>query len=211
MSQSYDQLLGAEQRAWNRDALRLAAVLAVILVCACYVGLFDGARRGEGGTSLFSMLGEMLPPNFNDWRNWIKPLLDTLAMSVAGTALAVAFSLPVAFLAARNTTPHPAVYQAARGMLNALRSVPELILGIIFVAAVGLVPCLVCWRSACTRLAWSASSRRGHRAQTTRRSRRRAAGGTPLQVILHGVLPQVLPQMADISIYRWEYASAPRP
>ena len=34
MSQSYDQLLGAEQRAWNRDALRLAAVLAVILVCA---------------------------------------------------------------------------------------------------------------------------------------------------------------------------------
>ena len=24
-------------------------------------------------------------------------------------------------------------------------------------------------------------------------------------MILHGVLPQVLPQMADISIYRWEY------
>jgi phosphonate transport system permease protein len=33
----------------------------------------------------------------------------------------------------------------------------------------------------------------------------RAAGATPLQVVLHGVLPQVLPQMADISIYRWEY------
>ena len=79
MSQSYDQLLGAEQRAWNRDALRLAAVLAVILVCAYYVGLFDGARLAEGVPSLFSLLGEMLPPNFNDWRNWIKPLLDTLA------------------------------------------------------------------------------------------------------------------------------------
>jgi phosphonate transport system permease protein len=24
-------------------------------------------------------------------------------------------------------------------------------------------------------------------------------------VILHGVLPQVLPQMMDVSIYRWEY------
>ncbi|TRZ92543.1 MAG: ABC transporter permease subunit, partial [Rhodocyclaceae bacterium] len=33
----------------------------------------------------------------------------------------------------------------------------------------------------------------------------RAAGATPLQVIFHGVLPQVLPQMADVSIYRWEY------
>lgn len=26
-----------------------------------------------------------------------------------------------------------------------------------------------------------------------------------MQIILHGVLPQVLPQMADVSIYRWEY------
>jgi phosphonate transport system permease protein len=33
----------------------------------------------------------------------------------------------------------------------------------------------------------------------------RAAGATPIQVLLHGVIPQVLPQMADISIYRWEY------
>jgi phosphonate transport system permease protein len=33
----------------------------------------------------------------------------------------------------------------------------------------------------------------------------RAAGGSRLQVILHGVLPQVLPQMADTAIYRWEY------
>jgi phosphonate transport system permease protein len=33
----------------------------------------------------------------------------------------------------------------------------------------------------------------------------RSAGGSRLQVILHGVLPQVLPQMADTAIYRWEY------
>jgi phosphonate transport system permease protein len=33
----------------------------------------------------------------------------------------------------------------------------------------------------------------------------RAAGHTPLQVIFYGILPQVVPQMADVSIYRWEY------
>ena len=26
-----------------------------------------------------------------------------------------------------------------------------------------------------------------------------------MQVIFHGVLPQIIPQMADVSIYRWEY------
>ena len=38
-----------------------------------------------------------------------------------------------------------------------------------------------------------------------RRGRLRAAGATPVQVILHAILPQVLPQMADTVIYRWEY------
>jgi phosphonate transport system permease protein len=33
----------------------------------------------------------------------------------------------------------------------------------------------------------------------------RAAGASPLQVITHAVLPQVLPQLADVTIYRWEY------
>jgi phosphonate transport system permease protein len=33
----------------------------------------------------------------------------------------------------------------------------------------------------------------------------KAAGADNIQVILHGVLPQVLPQMMDVSIYRWEY------
>ena len=33
----------------------------------------------------------------------------------------------------------------------------------------------------------------------------RAVGSTPAQVIMHGVLPQVLPQMADVTIYRWEF------
>jgi phosphonate transport system permease protein len=32
-----------------------------------------------------------------------------------------------------------------------------------------------------------------------------AAGASPLQVVTHAVLPQVLPQLADITIYRWEY------
>jgi len=33
----------------------------------------------------------------------------------------------------------------------------------------------------------------------------RAASASPFQVITHAVLPQVLPQLADITIYRWEY------
>ena len=32
-----------------------------------------------------------------------------------------------------------------------------------------------------------------------------ASGATSLQVISHGVMPQVFPQFADVTMYRWEY------
>ncbi|MEM4781582.1 MAG: ABC transporter permease subunit, partial [Halalkalicoccus sp.] len=32
----------------------------------------------------------------------------------------------------------------------------------------------------------------------------RATGGNPLQVVCYGVLPQVLPRMVGLAIYRWD-------
>ncbi|VDB02108.1 Phosphate-import permease protein PhnE [Klebsiella pneumoniae] len=140
--------------------------------------------------------GEAMPPDFSGYRSWIRPLIDTLAMSIAGTAIAVVFSLVVAFVAARNTAPHPLVFGVARVLLNALRSVPELI-----------GHHLRCSRRV-RRLAGRACpvciGRHGQQVLRRYRARRRSAGGsrsgggaTPMQVLLHAVLPQVTPQFAD--------------
>ena len=64
--------------------------------------------------------------------------LETVQMALAGTFLALFVAFPVGFLAARNTTPHPLVYHIVRGTLNFLRTIPDLALGLVFVAAVGL-------------------------------------------------------------------------
>ena len=127
-------------------------------------------------------------------------------MSVAGTALAIFASVPIAFLAARNTTPGPITYHIARNILNALRAIPELIMGIVFVAAVG---------SACSGVLalglhsigmvgkfFAEAIEHAHPAPI---EAARAAGASEFQVISHGVLPQVLPQFADVTMYRWEY------
>ena len=133
------------------------------------------------------------------WYSWLKPLADTLAMSIAGTALAVVISLPLALLSASNTTPHPVIYQAFRIVLSGLRSVPELIMGIIFVAAVGFgaLPGVLALALHSTGMVGKFYARPIEAA--------RAAGASSFQVITHAVLPQVLPQLADITIYRWEY------
>ncbi len=67
-------------------------------------------------------------------------ILETIQMAIIGTIGAVLLSIPLALLAARNVSPAPQIYQTTRMILNLLRSIPELIYALIFVAAVGLGP-----------------------------------------------------------------------
>lgn len=205
--QTFDHMLEQHSRAWNRSVFQLGLVLIIVILCSYYVGLFDLPRLADGIPSIFALAGEMFPPDFSDVRNWVKPLVDTVAMSIAGTALAVSLSLPLAFLAARNTAPHPLVYHVTRGILNTLRAVPELIMGILFVAAVGFgaLPGVLALGLHSVGMVGKFFAEAIEHVDEAPVEAARAAGATPVQVILHGVLPQVLPQMADISIYRWEY------
>jgi phosphonate transport system permease protein len=204
---SYEAILATQRRQGWRALLRSAVVLAVVLGSCAYVGLFDGRRLGEGLPSIAGLVREMLPPDFRSARDWARPLLDTLAMSVAGTALAVALSLPLALLAARTTTPHPTAYLLARGLLNGLRTIPELILGILFVAAVGFgaLPGVLALGLHSVGMVGKFFAEAIEHAEAAPVEAARAVGASPLQVIVHGIFPQVLPKMADVVVYRWEY------
>jgi phosphonate transport system permease protein len=130
-------ILAADAAAGRRHAALATVVLAVALAALGVSGFFDAERFADAWPAVAQISSEMVPPDFSRWQSWLRPLADTLAMSIAGTALAVAFSLPLALLAAVNTAPNAVVQQLARLLLSFLRSVPEIIMGILFVAAVG--------------------------------------------------------------------------
>jgi phosphonate transport system permease protein len=206
-AQPFDAILAAERRQSVRTLGLSATIVAVVAVSAGAVGLFDVKRLAEGVPALAHLVGEMLPPAFTEPEKWLSATIDTAAMSIAGTALAVVLSAPLGFLAARNTTPHPAVFAAARGLLNALRSVPELIMGIVFVAAVGFgpLPGVLALGLHSVGMVGKFFSEAIEHADPAPIEAARATGASRLQVVWHGVLPQVLPQFADVAIYRWEY------
>ena len=135
--QNADEILLIERRGWRRIGVQAALVLATILLCAWLTDMLDVQRMSDGIPAIGTLMTEMFPPDFTDAESWVRPMVDTIAMSIAGTALAIVLSLPLGILAARNTTPNPTVYRIARGILNVFRSIPELIMGIVFVAAVG--------------------------------------------------------------------------
>lgn len=203
----YDPILAeATTRGWA--TARLGGIIVVAcLASLALTGAFDLGRLADGAPAIAQLAAEMVPPDFTRWRAWLRPLLDTLAMSVAGTALAVLFSIPLALLAAPNTAPAPAAHRVARTLLAAMRSVPEIIFGVLFVAAVGFgaLPGVLALAMHSTGMVAKFYAEAIEHVDPAPLEAARAAGASRLQVITHAVLPQVLPQLADITIYRWEY------
>jgi phosphonate transport system permease protein len=204
---SHDSLLDQARQESVRHARLIVAIVVVCVVALAITGFFDATRFIDGAPAIAQLASEMVPPDFSRFRHWLRPLLDTLAMSVAGTALAVLLSLPLALLAAPNTAPHPLLCRVVRTVLAAMRSIPEIILGVLFVAAVGFgaLPGVLALALHSVGMVAKFYAEAIEHVDPKPLEAASAAGASRLQVIGHAVLPQVLPQLADITIYRWEY------
>jgi phosphonate transport system permease protein len=132
--------------------------------------------------------------------------LETVQMALAGTFLALFAAFPLGFLAARNTTPHPVVYQAVRGALNMVRTIPDLALGLLFVAAVGLgafAGTLALAIHTATVLG-KLMSESAENIDEGVVDAIRATGAGYAQVLSFAVLPQILPDLISFTLYRLE-------
>jgi phosphonate transport system permease protein len=132
--------------------------------------------------------------------------LETIQMALAGTFLALIVAFPLGFLAARNTTPHPAVYHGVRLVLNLLRTIPDLALGLLFVAAVGLGAF-----AGTIALAIHTATVLGKLLSESVENidegvveAIRATGAGYAQILSFAVVPQILPDLISFTLYRLE-------
>lgn len=102
---------------------------------------------------------------------------------------------------------HVFAYHAARFILNLFRPIPELIMGILFVAMVGFgaLPGVLALGFHSAGMVGKFFAESIEHVDEKPVEAARSAGATPFQVIWHAVLPQVIPQLADTIIYGWEY------
>ncbi len=203
----FSGILRQHQRRWYRQAIRLALLLGLISVSFAAVGLLDVRRMAAGLPAIARLAQASFPPDFSRFPQWISPIVDTLAMSVAGTAIAVGLCLPLSLLAARNTSPHPGVFHLARLALNVARAIPELILGMILVAAVGFgtLPGTLALGLHSIGMVGKFFAESIELSDQAPVEAARATGATQPQVIVHSIFPQIFPQIADVTLYRWEY------
>lgn len=194
------------RRARNR-AINITLGGAAVGAAFIYADAFD-LRRYAGAVSTMAQLAtDAWPPDFSRWDKWGKPLLETLAMSIAGTALGAAAALVLGALAARNAMPSDWIGAPIRLLLNFLRSIPGLIWGVMFVAAIGFGPL-----AGILALATHSTGMLGKFfAETLEHVDRgpgdalRSHGVSRLGVLRFSVLPQILPRLVDVTLYRWEH------
>jgi phosphonate transport system permease protein len=132
--------------------------------------------------------------------------LETVQMALAGTFVALLAAFPLGFLAARNTTPHPAVYFSVRSILNLVRTIPDLALGLLFVAAVGLgafAGTLALAIHTATVLGKLLSESVENIDEGVVEAIR-ATGAGYGQILSFAVLPQILPDLISFTLYRFE-------
>lgn len=189
-------------------SLGFGLALAVVITAAClYAGAFDLARYADAVPTILTLAAEASPPDFTRWAKWGKPLLETLSMSIAGTTLGVIFALPLGALAARNVTSTRLAGEAVRLLLNFLRSIPGLIWGVIFVAAVGFGPLPGILALAChsTGMLGKFFAETLEHVESGPGDALRSHGVSRLGVLRFSVLPQILPRLVDVTLYRWEH------
>jgi phosphonate transport system permease protein len=132
--------------------------------------------------------------------------LETIQMALAGTFLALIAAFPLGFLAARNTTPHPAVYRGVRLALNLVRTIPDLALGLLFVAAVGLgaFAGTIALAIHTATVLGKLLSESVENIDNGVVEAIRATGAGYLQILSFAVVPQILPDLISFTLYRLE-------
>jgi phosphonate transport system permease protein len=188
----------------------LAGLVALVVVSFWSLNLqWSQFLSLEALRKMGRFVGELLVPQtgaaFLGKLGWAT--LETLAMSALGTLLAMVGGLALALPAARTHAGDPARWRGpTRLLLNALRSVPELVWAVLLLIAAGLGPLAGTLALALhtTGVLGRLFAESLENAPDGPAFALRARGVRGAQVFWYAVLPQVLPQLLSYTLYRWE-------
>lgn len=90
--------------------------------------------------NMIDFLYHWFPMDTSQLPNMIEDSFETLAMAFLGSFLGLIIALPISFIAAKNTSPSPFLFHLSRVVLSFVRSIPEIVFGLILLTALGLGP-----------------------------------------------------------------------
>lgn len=159
------------------------------------VGSIANAERflARVGTVKFPPLAELL-----------ELTVLTLGLVLTGTLLAAVLSVPVAYIAAANTTPGPAFQAVGRFITVFTRAIPDVVFAMVFILvfSIGALPGILAIGLHSIGMISKLFADAIEQIDEGPRLAIRASGGSKTQEFVGGVLPQVLPSWIATVLHR---------
>jgi phosphonate transport system permease protein len=139
--------------------------------------------------------------------NIIEPFIETFQIAIVGATIGNVLALPLAFYASRMTAPSNVAYRIAKGFLNVVRTIPDLVWGIFFATAVGFGNPFA---GALAMIMFSLSIMAKLLSETVDSidigplEAGRASGASHTEVIQYAAFPQVRPNYVAYALYIFE-------
>jgi phosphonate transport system permease protein len=202
----HDELVRGSARERYMPFVVAALMLAVALYSLFRLD-FSFARLGTGIVQLGTFLGLMVPPSpGTQLFALLKALAETVAIALLGTLLAAIIAFPLGFLAARNTMANTVVRFLARRFSDTIRGVDTLIWALIWINVVGLGPFagvlaimtsdIGSFSKLYSEAIEAIDKKAGEGVLST--------GGSRLDGIRFGIVPQVMPVLISQTLYYFE-------
>ncbi|QKG92814.1 phosphonate ABC transporter, permease protein PhnE [Halorubrum salinarum] len=207
--------MAAGNRTWERPTVFprrgmkwavYAGIVGFFLWSGVGVGA-DPARIAQGLGSAGSLVGDFLPPSATprQAQRILDKMLESVAMAMVSTLTGIVLSVPIAFMAAENLSPKP-LYAINRGFISVSRAFNAIIVGIIAVKAIGFGPLAGILTITFKTVGFFSKLLAEDLEDIDMGSvdAVRASGASPIQTLLYGVVPQIIPRFAGLSVYRWD-------
>jgi phosphonate transport system permease protein len=196
------------QQQWLNRKLIQASIFGVFLILfglSLYSSEFNLQNLNGAGERFIEFFTRLVPPDWSVKELVFKATVETLSISFAGTFLAVLISLPLGFIAASNISP-PWIAHPLKLTLGLIRSVPIIIMALLFVASMGLGPFPGVLAIAVHSIGMLAKfyAEEFETADKGIIDAVKGTGASWVQTVHFGVFKQCIPQVLAFTIYRFE-------
>jgi len=187
------------------DVLVWGGVALLLAVSVAPVDMGKLPLLFSNSSNMRTFAGSFLKPDFRLLSDYVAAMWLTIQIALWGTFIAVALAIPLGLLASRNVTP-PWVQQPVRRLLDLLRAVPDLVVGTMFIVAVGLGPFAGVMALAINTagVLGKLFSEAVEAIDPQPVEGVRAVGAAPIHEVVWGILPQVGPLWTSYALYRFE-------
>lgn len=205
LSPAVEAMLKQEKKLITPRRIVYLAIALVILVYSGQQSNLNVIELIQGGGNMAEYISRYFPPDFTDWRLYLRDTIETIAMGLWGTILAAIVAVPLSILASQNLCPSWLVFPIRR-VLDAMRAINEVVFALVFVVAVGLGP----FAGVLALFVHTAGTLGKLFSEAIEAidpgpvEGIRATGASRLQEIVFGVIPQVLPLWTSFTLYRFE-------